>query len=56
MCDMLYLPHYKKEEGELSVTNTAAIRNLIREKGDIDEMIFASQGKDAGQTQTHSDR
>jgi len=38
------------------MTNTTKIRNLVREKGDIDEMIFASQGKDAGQTQTHSDR
>lgn len=38
------------------MTNIGTIRNLIREKGDIDEMIFAAQGKDAGQTQTHSDR
>ena len=38
------------------MTNTAKIRNMVREKGDIDEMIFAAQGKDAGQTQTHSDR
>lgn len=36
------------------MTNTGKIRNIVREKGDIDEMIFASQGKDAGQT--HSDR
>jgi len=46
----------KKKEGEQRMTNTVNIRNLIREKGDIDEMIFASQGKDAGQTQIHSDR
>lgn len=38
------------------MTNTNQIRNIVRGKGDIDEMIFASQGKDAGQTQTHSDR
>lgn len=38
------------------MTNTGKIRNLIREKGDIDEMIFASQGKDAGQKQIHSER
>lgn len=36
------------------MTNTGKIRSIVREKGDIDEMIFASQGKDAGQT--HSDR
>ena len=36
------------------MTDTSKIRGLIREKGDIDELIFASQGKDAGQT--HSDR
>ena len=36
------------------MTNTGKIRNIVREKGDIDEMIFANQGKDAGQT--HSDR
>ena len=36
------------------MTNTVKIRNIVREKGDIDEMIFANQGKDAGQT--HSDR
>ena len=36
------------------MTNTGKIRNIIQEKGDIDEMIFASQGKDAGQT--HSER
>ena len=36
------------------MTNTGTIRNIIREKGDIDEMIFAGQGKDAGQT--HSER
>ena len=45
----------KKKEGE-RMTDTSKIRSMIREKGDIDEMIFASQGKDAGQTQTHSDR
>jgi len=38
------------------MTDTMQIQILIREKGDIDEMIFAAQGKDAGQTQTHSDR
>ena len=52
----VYLPYLKKKEGEQTMTNTAKIRNLVREKGDIDEMIFAAQGKDAGQTQTHSDR
>lgn len=36
------------------MTNTSKIRNIVREKGDIDELIFATQGKDAGQT--HSDR
>ena len=52
----VYLPYPEKKEGEQTMTNTAKIRNLIREKGDIDEMIFAAQGKEAGQTQTHSDR
>jgi len=36
------------------MTDTSKIRNLIREKGDIDDMIFAGQSKEAGQT--HSDR
>ena len=45
----------KKKEGEC-MTDISKIRSMIREKGDIDEMIFASQGKDAGQTQTHSER
>ena len=36
------------------MTDTSKIRSMVREKGDIDELIFASQGKDAGQT--HSDR
>ena len=36
------------------MTNTSMIRSIVRDKGDIDELIFASQGKDAGQT--HSDR
>ena len=36
--------------------NTGKIRNLVREKADIDELIFATQGKEEGQTQTHSDR
>lgn len=36
------------------MTNICKLRELIREKGDIDEMIFTTQGKDAGQT--HSDR
>lgn len=32
------------------------IRSVIRDKGDIDEMIFASDGKENSQTQIHSDR
>ena len=35
---------------------TNNIRNVIRDKGDIDEMIFAADGKEASQTQIHSDR
>lgn len=38
------------------MTDTSKIRNMIREKGDIDDMIFAGQSKEASQTQTHSDR
>ena len=33
-----------------------SIRNVIRDKGDIDEMIFAADGKEASQTPIHSDR
>ena len=36
------------------MTNTGTIRTVVREKGDIDEMIFANQGKDT--SQTHSER
>ena len=36
------------------MTNTGKISSIVWDKGDIDELIFASQGKDAGQT--HSDR
>ena len=36
--------------------DTSKIRKMVREKGDIDELIFATQSKDAGQTQTHSER
>ncbi len=38
------------------MTNTSKIRSMIREKGDIDELIFAGQGIDNGQTQIHSER
>ena len=36
------------------MTNMSEIGGIVRETADIDELIFASQGKDAGQT--HSDR
>lgn len=38
------------------MTDTSKIRNLAREKSDIDEMIFAVQNKDTVQTQIHSER
>lgn len=46
-------PAFQKKEGEF-MTNKVAIRNIVREKSDIDELIFATKGKEAGQT--HSDR
>ena len=38
------------------MTDTSRIRSLVRLSGDIDEMIFASQGKDPAPTQVHSER
>ena len=38
------------------MTDTSKIRNLVRLAGDIDEMIFAGQGKDSASTQVHSER
>lgn len=38
------------------MTDTSKIRNLVREKSDIDEMIFAAQDKNEVQTQIHSER
>ena len=38
------------------MTNISKIRSIVREKGDIDELIFAGQGIDNGQPQIHSER
>ena len=44
-----------RKEGRNVIANNS-IRNVIRDKGDIDEMIFAAEGKEASQTPIHSDR
>ena len=45
----------ERKEGRNVIANNS-IRNVIRDKGDIDEMIFAADGKEASQTPIHSDR
>ena len=58
--DINILPVYNertkgRKEGRNVIANNS-IRNVIRDKGDIDEMIFAAEGKEASQTPIHSDR
>lgn len=38
------------------MTDTSKIRNLVRGKSDIDELIYTASAKETKQTQIHSER